>query len=197
MTTVLITAYQPYDQWEANASWLTLVELVSDLPEQPEVTTRLYPVDFDKVRQQLETDLAADFDVALHLGQAPGEAYIRIEAIGINVAGGRDQRPEEYVPLIDDGPSAYRSQLPLADWARKLRGEGIPAEMSYHAGTYLCNAALYLTHYYAQRDALKTQAAFFHIPLTPSQTVGELSNIPSLPTAESVRALRLILEELK
>jgi len=167
------------------------------LPEQPEVTTRLYPVDFDKVRQQLETDLAADFDVALHLGQAPGEAYIRIEAIGINVAGGRDQRPEEYVPLIDDGPSAYRSQLPLADWARKLRGEGIPAEMSYHAGTYLCNAALYLTHYYAQRDALKTQAAFFHIPLTPSQTVGELSNIPSLPTAESVRALRLILEELK
>ncbi len=51
MTRVLLTAFEPYDTWKANASWLALVDLTSDLPSQPQVTTRLYPVDFDQLRE--------------------------------------------------------------------------------------------------------------------------------------------------
>ena len=43
MTRVLLTAFQPYEGWQTNASWLALVELTRDLPDQPMVTTRLYP----------------------------------------------------------------------------------------------------------------------------------------------------------
>ena len=69
MPRVLLTAFEPYDRWKANASWLALVELTRNLPEQPQVTTRLYPVDFSEMKERLEADLSAKFDFALHVGQ--------------------------------------------------------------------------------------------------------------------------------
>jgi pyroglutamyl-peptidase len=195
MTTVLITAFRPYGPWEANASWLTLVELTKDLPDEPEVITRLYPVDFAAVRQQLEGDLAENFDVVLHLGQAPGVGDIRIESIGINVGAEDGQDLGSYFLLDEDGPVAYRSRLPLVDWAGKLREAGFPAAVSHHAGTYLCNATLYWTHHIAERDQLTTRAAFIHVPLDPCQLDGD-ANAPSLPAIVSARAVRVILDEL-
>jgi len=40
MTSVLITAFEPYDRWKTNASWLALIQMTQNLPEQPEITTR-------------------------------------------------------------------------------------------------------------------------------------------------------------
>jgi len=193
---ILITAFEPYDHWQQNASWLTLVELTKSMPETPRVTTRLYPVDFDAVGAKLEEDLTADVDVALHLGQAPGIGHVQLEAVGINVGGRREMRGEEYFPLADDGPAAYRSTLPLPQWARRLRDADIPAEVSYHAGTYLCNAILYLSHYMIERKGLKTQSAFLHLPLDPSQLPAAGNDEPSLPAIVSAGALRLLLKEM-
>jgi pyroglutamyl-peptidase len=91
---------------------------------------------------------------------------------------------------------AYRSALPLADWAVKLRRAGVPAQVSYHAGNYLCNATLYWSHYLAERLALATQTAFIHVPLDVSQVVNEPHGTASLPVNLSAQAVRLILEEL-
>src|SRR5262249_51537572 len=121
MTSVLITAFEPYDRWDDNSSWLALVELTKDLPGEPRVTTRRYPVDFSAVRERLTEDLAADYDYALHLGQSPGLARVHLEAIGLNIGGTSQQLAEQFQPLVSDGPVAYRSDLPLADWAVKLR----------------------------------------------------------------------------
>jgi pyroglutamyl-peptidase len=195
MPTVLLTAYEPYEGWPTNASWSALVELTRDLPSMPRITTRLYPVDFELMREQLAQDLQANYDYALHLGQAPGSARIQLEAIGVNVAchqRGQLAPP----PIMADGPMAYRSSLPLADWCTKLRNAGIPAEVSFHAGTYLCNAALYLTHYFSERMGLNTRATFLHLPLEPAQVIHELRDLPSMPATTSAMALRLLLAEL-
>ncbi len=193
MPSVLITAYGPYDHWETNASWLALVELTKNPPDQPEITTRLYPVDFATLKERLAEDLAANYDVAIHLGQAPGAAHVQLEAVGLNVGGTREQRPEEFGPLAEDGPIAYRSGLPLAAWADKLRKGGVPAQVSYHAGTYLCNAALYLSHYYAQRMGLNTQSAFLHVPLDTSQVADDG---PCMPSPTTAGAILMLLEEI-
>ena len=71
MATVLITAFEPYDRWEQNSSWLALLELTKDLPDSPRIVTRRYPVDFSQARGKLLEDLAANYDYALLLGQAP------------------------------------------------------------------------------------------------------------------------------
>jgi pyroglutamyl-peptidase len=197
VSSVLVTAFEPYDRWKTNSSWLALVHFTHELPDEPAVTTRLYPVDFTQVKQRLTKDLAGNFDYAIHLGQAPGSSRIQLEAIGLNVGGSSHQSPDQYLPLSDDGPTAYQSALPLGHWAVKLRQAGIPAQVSFHAGTYLCNATLYWTHYLAERMSLKTQAAFVHLPLDVSQVIHEPHGTPSLPTPYSAQALRLLLEELR
>lgn len=203
MPRILLTAYGPYDEWSENAGWIALQEVLRELPreeqggERLDITTRLYPVDFNEVRSRLESDLANDYDVAIHLGQAPGTGRLAFEAFGINAGRRRDAMPEEAFPLVDEGPPAYQSRLPLAHWVTLLRQYGIPATVSHHAGTYLCNAALYLTHYLCERDNRATAATFLHIPLDTSQVVLSRDDAASLPASESARAIRLVLEDLR
>lgn len=193
MPTVLLTAFEPYDGWQTNASQLALAALSGEMPP-PNMATRLLPVDFEIVKARLAEELAAHYDYVLHLGQAAGSAKIQLEAVGLNIACDRGSFIDRR--LCDDGPLAYRSSLPLHKWAEKMRAGGVPAEVSFHAGTYLCNAALYLTHYYIERMKLKTQAAFIHLPLDTSQATGDGQNGASLPTALSAAAIRIALESL-
>lgn len=196
MPAVLITAFEPYDRWPENSSWLALVELTRDLPEGVKIVTRRYPVDFAAASALLQDDLTSNYDFALHLGQAPGISRIHLEAIGINIGGHSSQRPDDFQPLIPAGPAAYHSTLPLADWSAKIRELGIPCQVSYHAGTYLCNALLYLTHHFTRQQGLRTQAAFIHLPLAPQQVLADRQDSPSLPSNHCAEAIRCILREL-
>jgi len=193
MTRVLLTAFEPYHEFRENASWLALIELTRQLPTSPEVTTRLYPVDFTALRSRLEADLAGGYDMVLHLGQSPGAARIALETIGLNVARLPDGT---HASLIEDGPLAYQSQLPLGKWAEHLCALGIPTAVSHHAGTFLCNAALYLSHYFIEKGGLPTQAAFVHVPLAPQQVVDERGEKASMPSAMVAAAVRIMLENV-
>jgi pyroglutamyl-peptidase len=193
---ILITAFEPYDSWAENSSWLALVEFTKSGRRDAQIVTRRYPVDFDLVRARLEEDLAIGFDYALHLGQSPGASRIELEAIGLNVGGRLHEPLENCHCLVADGPVAYRSQLPLAHWAEELRQAGIPASVSYHAGTYLCNATLYLTHHIAATRGLATKAAFVHLPLDVSQVVRSPSRTASLSAETSARALERMVSAL-
>lgn len=197
MKSVLVTAFEPYDRWSTNASWDALVAFTRDLPTAPRVVTRRYPVDFEKTRAKLAEDLAADYDFALHLGQAPGSSRIHLESVAVNIAGETTQSPDDFQTLVPGGPAAYRTSLPLGNWAAKIRAAGIPVQVSYHAGTYLCNAIFYLAQHMAAEKKLKTQSAFIHLPLSPVQVLNERHDVPSLSTANCAEALQLILAELQ
>ena len=195
MTRVLVTAYEPYDRWPENASWLALVELTQALPSEPEVVTRRYPVDFDEVRTRLERDhQQVHFDFAIHMGQAPGYGRLHLEAVGLNIGIDRAKGIDSF-PLSVEGPEAYRSVLPLEDWSDLLNDAGIPSHVSYHAGTYLCNAALYWSHHFAAQQGRGTRAVFLHLPLDVTQAAAEPHDCPSLAASESARAVRLLLEQ--
>jgi pyroglutamyl-peptidase len=196
MPSVLVTAFEPYDRWQANSSWLALVELTREMPSEPRLVTRRYPVDFLQARQRLEKDLEADFDFVLHLGQAPGSSRMRLEAIGLNLGSALQDDPDRPNTLVPDGPLAYRSPLPLSIWAGQLREMGIPARVSFHAGTYLCNALLYYSLHLARQRGLRTQSAFIHLPLDPSQVAADRQEGPSLPAQVCAAGLRHILADL-
>ena len=196
MTRVLITAFEPFDRWSENSSWLALVELTRSLPESPKVVTRRYPVDFAKVKERLSEDLAAEYDFVLHLGQSSQIGRIELEAIGLNVGGEPKQLPDEFQTLVADGPAAYRTSLPVARWAAMMREDGIPAQVSYHAGTYLCNGVLYFSQHFAAEKRLKTRSTFIHFPLAPQQVLGERQDSPSLPSEMCARGIRIILNDL-
>lgn len=197
MQRVLLTAFEPYAGWEENASWLALQQFARQMPRQPQITTRRYPVDFSLLRQRLEEDLADDFDVALHLGQAPGQEQLCLEAVALNIARPREDGQGEEFPLAEDGALAYRCRLPLAAWAVDLCREGIPARVSYHAGTYICNAALYLGHYLAEKRGLRTRTALLHIPLDVTQMAASRHRYPSMPAAITARAVRRLIDRMQ
>ncbi len=196
MSSVLITAFEPYDEFKENSSWLALMALVKDLPTKPKITTRLYPVDFAAVKERLADDLREGYDFAIHTGQAPGRSVVLLEAIGVNIGRTNGRPADDCGVLADDGPVAYRSSLPLARWADMLREADIPARVSYHAGTYLCNATLYWSHYLAEKMSLGTRSTFVHLPLDVTQVAHGVQDTASLSAETSAQALRLLLGEL-
>lgn len=161
-----------------------------DLPADLEVTTRLYPVDYEELRPRLAMDLATPYDAVLHLGQASGAATLRLEQFALNARRDRGQRSDEVVTLEADGPAAYRSRLPMADWTRRLREAGVPVELSLHAGDYLCNAAMYWSHYLIETSGREPRVGFVHVPVDLSQAVDAPRETPSLPTEIAALAIR-------
>ncbi|MGI9474384.1 MAG: pyroglutamyl-peptidase I [Rubripirellula sp.] len=190
MTRVLITAFEPYDRWPENSSWLALIDLTRWYDGDAEITTRRYPVDLTRMSENLRKDLQANFDFAIHLGQSPGSTLVKLEAVGLNVRS-------DGSPLIQDAPEAYRSPLPLDRCHRALTTAGIPNEISHHAGTYLCNAALYLSQHYTHSFGLRTRSLFVHIPLSPGQAAVDIGKPASISTPMSSAAIAMVLEQLR
>lgn len=187
MPRVLLTAFGPYQAWQENASWLTLIELTKTLPETPEVTTRRYEVDLAKCREQLQSDLSHGFDYAIHLGQAPGSTAIQLENLAVNVFDDAKVRHK----IDEDGPPAFETTLPVTEWAERLRESGIPAVVSDHAGTYLCNAIYYLSHQLSSGNGRGTQSLFIHVPITERQAT-QHTDLPSLSPHCGAQALMRI-----
>ncbi len=196
MTRILLTAFEPYESWDANASWLSLIELTRELPEDVEITTRLYPVELAKMKDKLAVDLKSRFDFAFHVGQSPRSSCIQLEEIALNVASsGRSIRDQdESRPVCEHGPDAYRVMLPVRDWAKELRNAGIPARVSFHAGTYLCNAILYWSYRIVEDLQLPTRSTFVHIPLDTSQVIELDEPAPFMPSSMSADALRRLVQ---
>jgi pyroglutamyl-peptidase len=196
MSRVLLTAFQPYENWSTNSSWLALVELTRDLPAQPLVTTRLYPVDYHEVFQRITADVADGYDYVLLTGQAPGRLRIEFETVALNLASIASGEPDVCRPLIEEGPLAYNSHLPADVFCQRVRQAGIPAGVSRHGGTFLCNAALYVALHHISTEQLKSQAIFIHLPLDTSQAAQSATSVPCLPASVSAQALRIVLNSL-
>lgn len=190
----MLTAFEPFGVWPTNASRLCLEQLVPRLPRAWVVVTRIYPVEFDQARPLLEADLAQDFDLNIHLGQTQNTGRIRLESIGLNVGMKPGSAEGETFALIPDGPPAYQVDLPLAVWAEQLREEGIPAYVSQHAGTYLCNATLYWARHFIETHGLHTQTCFIHVPLDISQVTNLQGDFLTLPTSLVAQGVKRLIE---
>ena len=190
MTRALLTAFEPYDRWSENSSWQSLVELTGWYDGPVEIATRRYPVDLTRMSESLRKDLQEDYDLAIHIGQAPGSTAIKLEAVGLNVRS-------DGSPLIAEAPEAYRSSLPLSKCVQRLVVAGIPSELSHHAGTYLCNAALFLSQHYAKSFSLKTKSLFIHVPLSPAQAAKDEVTMASMSVQMTSAAVAMVLEEVR
>jgi len=194
MKKVLLTAFGPFGRWKENSSWLALVELTREMPQFLQLVTRKYPVSLTSIRERIETDMHGDYDFAIHLGQTNKAPRLLLESVALNVATDPEKTENHWSPVVPDGPVAYQTTLPLEDWAAGLRKAEIPADVSFYAGTYMCNAALYLSHHYAKEYGIPTQSLFVHLPLATSQLAKCKDDFPSLPTSEAARALKVLLQ---
>lgn len=185
---LLITGFEPFGGETINSSWAA----VQALPDQigPWALTKLcLPVVFgeaaDLVIGQCREMCA---DAVICLGQAAGRSEVTPEFVGINlrhasIPDNAGAQPQD-MPVDPAGPAAYFSTLPVREMVQAISDLGIPAKVSYSAGTYVCNDVLYtLMHALSSGEV---RAGFIHLPPTPAQ-VGP--DQPSMTTSSCVQAL--------
>ncbi|WP_136023689.1 pyroglutamyl-peptidase I family protein [Microbacterium sp. K27] len=193
MTVVLLTGFDPFDGADRNpsADAVNAVAAAYDGPHELMVAT--LPVAFEASAHRLRTLIAAHSpDVVIATGLAAGSSRVAIERIGVNLIDARipDNDGEQPVdaPSEAGGPAARFSTLPVKRLLQVLTAEGLPAQLSLSAGTYVCNHVLYTAVGAVRPDA---RAGFVHLPWsTTTVPAGGLH----LADAQLARALRLIVD---
>jgi len=164
MHRILITAFEPFLQYPTNASLQILTHWAEDSPgsERTAFTTEILPVDYALAEPRLVELHHSSFDFALHLGQSPRIDEFQLEMVALNL---KHDPTTPIAPLSPSGPTAFASRLPLEDWCQELRRHDLSASVSFHAGTYLCNATYYWSTQYYQQRGLLDRSLFVHVPL--------------------------------
>lgn len=199
--TVLLTAFEPFGGETANASRLAL-EAVDPSAVSGRVRTGVLPVVFEDAVVALKRLLRRHRpDVVICCGQAGGRSAITVERVAINVDDARipDNAGAQPIdrPIAARGPAAYFSSLPIKAIVAALRDEGLPAEVSQTAGTFVCNHVFYgLMRTLSRRRGVR--GGFIHVPYLPEQALGaadaDATPKPSLPLARIARGLEIAAE---
>ncbi len=198
---ILISAFEPFDIDPENSTGLTLRQFLKTEPAS--VRGVILPVSFERAWPALKQAIDEHRPSAvIALGQADSRPKITLEQVALNLIDARildvDGRQPRDVE-IEPGPLALKSTLPNREILKALIARGLPVELSYTAGTYVCNAIMYsLVNWAAQDD---TMAGFIHFPLLADQRLGigrENVRPPrSLKLEDSVLALKTIAAEVE
>ena len=190
---LLITGFDPFGSETVNPSW----EAVRLLPEAVgayRLTKLQIPTVFGLAAEKvLSAAKELHPDMILCIGQAGGRSGITPEVVGINLREARIPDNAGYqpvnVPVVENAPVAYFSTVPVRTMVKAIQDAGLPAALSYSAGTFVCNDVLYtLLHCF---DGTQTQVGFVHGPFLPEQAK---DNTPCLPLPQIVQALTAAIE---
>jgi len=192
VTVVLLTGFEPFGRAGMNPSW-EAVRLVEG------VTVACVPCRYDDAVDTVwDVVSRVEPDVVLSVGQADGRAGINVERIAINLADARipdngGAQPRES-PSVAGGPAAYFATIPVGACVEAARAAGVPAAVSYTAGTFVCNHLFYGLLHRAALVRLALRIGFVHVPLAPEQAVD--GGVPTMPVETTAHALRAIVTAL-
>jgi pyroglutamyl-peptidase len=179
---VLVTGFQPYDGRGLNPAHEAVRALDGRAIEGVPVVARGLPVSFAALKSSIG-DLVDELHpcAVISLGLWPGEATIRLERIGINLADFEIADNEGLLvtdrEVTGNGQAARLSTLPLRAIERVLLETGIPARLSSTAGTFLCNACLYSFLEAVEAQPRHALCGFIHVPYIPEQVADLLKSV--------------------
>ena len=156
---ILVTGFTPFGGEQINPSW-EAVERLPDRIGEAVLLKREIPTEFDAACAALRAQLdELRPDAVLSVGQYGGANCIRVERVAVNlrdarIADNAGAKPVDE-PVVPGAPDAYFATLPTRRIVEKLRGEDIPAQLSYSAGTFVCNNLLYCERAEIPRHALR------------------------------------------
>ena len=193
MTTILLTGFEPFAGDAANPSG-DAVALVGGAWEGPEtLVTAVLPVTFEEAATRI-TELIAEHspDIVIATGLAGNRGVVSVERVAVNLIDARipDNAGAQPIdePSVARAPAAYFATLPVKAIARDIADTGIPAEVSFSAGTFVCNHVFFLAlHEAARRPGLR--AGFIHVPWSAEHAPS--ADAASLPLADIARALEI------
>lgn len=193
MKKLLITGFEPFGGENINPSW-EAVSRLSDKIGEYSITKLLLPVTFGKAADMAVCKAKEiDADVIIAVGQAGGRSAITPERIAINIRNASIPDNEGNQPLdeliVERGNAAYFSTLSPRLISESIASVGIPSQISYSAGTYVCNELLYTL--LAAFDGSNTLCSFIHIPYCKEQ-----GKEPAMEIDDIVKALAAAIQNI-
>ncbi len=191
---VLLTGFDPFGGESINPAYQAVKQL-PDTIAQAQVIKLELPTSFAGSAQKLEQAMQQHQpDLVICVGQAGGRACITVEKVAINLAEARipdnDGKQPVDEPICTDGPTAYFSNLPIKAMVQQMQQAGIPAAVSYTAGTYVCNSIFYHLMYTIEKEYPTVRGGFIHVPYESGQVIGKAANTPFMSEAMMVQGLQ-------
>ena len=195
---ILVTGFTPFGGEQINPSW----EAVKRLPDrigEAVLLKRELPTEFvasGTVLHGLLERLRPD--AVLCVGQYGGANGICVERVAVNlrdarIADNAGKQPTDE-PVVAGGPDAYFATIPTREIVDALREQNIPAQLSYSAGTFVCNNLLYCALHESAQSYPAPRCGFVHVPYLPEQTRD--GSAPSMSLALMVEALTSAVREI-
>ena len=190
---VLVTGFDAFGGDAVNPSWLVAQALDGEMINGHAVVAAQLPTQFAASRRLLAALLRKHKPVlVLCLGLAGGRAGLSLERIAINVQDARIADNAGAQPIdtaiVRGGPAAYFSTLPIKAMLEAIEQQGVAAEISQTAGTFVCNHVFYalMSHLHKPRKkaARAPRGGFIHVPYLPDQ------GAPHMELDSMVRGLR-------
>lgn len=149
---ILLTAFDPFGGESINPAQEALKQLQAPSPDTQLIKLVVPTVFGLSIQTVYEAMKEHQPDVVLCIGQAGGRTSITVEQIAINlidasIADNQGNQPTD-IPVFADGADGYFSTLPVKSMVTAIRQAGIPAAVSYSAGTFVCNQLMYGVLYY-------------------------------------------------
>jgi pyroglutamyl-peptidase len=196
---LLLTAFDPFGGEKVNPA-LEAVKLVRSTVSGIEVVKLEVPTVFgDSIRTVQEKIEEIKPDVVLAIGQAGGRFDITVERVAINIDDARipDNEGNQPIdrPIVDGGPPAYFSTLPIKAMVDAIRKAGIPASVSNTAGTFVCNHIMYGILHALSQIKLPIRGGFIHVPFVPAQAIGK-PFVPSMAIGDITTAIEAAIEAI-
>ncbi len=195
---VLLTGFEPFGGDTHNPSWPAAQEAAALLQERGITAVAvLLPCDFVGSGPALDEALHRHQpEVVIACGLAGGRAAVTVERVAVNLQDARipDNAGHQPAgtPVVDDGPVAWFATLPVKRVAASIQGEGIPAELSLSAGSFVCNHVF--AHLMSAAPGHGVRAAgFIHVPWDAEHAPEGVT--PTLPAAQLARALAVAAEQ--
>lgn len=188
----LVTGFEPFGGEAINPSWEIARALQGRVIGGWPVVAVQLPCVFDTALPALRAALHRHRPRAvLALGLAGSRSAISLERVAVNLCDARipDNAGAQPVdrPVIAGAPAAYFTRLPVKALARRLQAAGWPAELSFSAGSFVCNQVFFgLMHALRRRPGVP--AGFVHVPPLPAQAAAHPGSQP-LALADQLQAI--------
>jgi pyroglutamyl-peptidase len=199
MKTLLLTGFEPFLKFTVNPTMKIVEELHGTVIGNYKIHSEVLTVDFQSSGEQLLAHIEMlKPDAVLSLGLAGGRYKMTPERIAINVKdGAADNNGNTPVDELiqEQGDAGYMSTLPVRAMVERLIEEGLPAEVSNTAGTYLCNNVMYEGLHYAASNRPAMKSGFLHIPASHELAI-QHGRIPSWSHEDLKKGVALCIEVL-
>ena len=191
---VLVTGFEPFAGESVNPSAEIARSLDGESIAGHRLVGAILPVSFADAPITL-ADLLERFRPALviALGQAGGRREISLERIAVNLIDARIADNAGLQPIdqavLEDGPGAYFTSLPVKAMCAAMRALDVPAALSLSAGSFVCNQVFYWLAHLLATEHTGLRGGFIHVPWLPGQLAAHPGE-PCLPLSTLLRGIR-------